>query len=91
MKEVVFLVTWWVSVTTSVSCPDYKPDPITGQYPSTMCAVAHFKTSEIKKDSLVVGKGNLKSLLSEINKRKKLESDWVFSSGVTKVQIDTIQ
>lgn len=38
-----YIVTWVFKAHVSVPCPDYKPDPYTGQYPTIMCAVAHHK------------------------------------------------
>ena len=37
-------LTWKVSYTRPTACPDYKPDPYTGQYPSTHCLVYHCET-----------------------------------------------
>jgi len=36
---------WKVDVNEPVPCPDFVPDPYTGQYPSTHCLVYHFKVS----------------------------------------------
>lgn len=36
-----YKVTWKVNGSRPASCPDYKPDPDTGQYPSTHCDVYH--------------------------------------------------
>lgn len=38
------LLTWKVYKTIPIPCPDYKPDPYTGEYPSTHCLVYHCKT-----------------------------------------------
>lgn len=37
-------LTWKVSKTIQTECPDYKPDPYTGEYPSIHCLVFHCKT-----------------------------------------------
>lgn len=37
-------LTWKVSITRPTACPDYQPDPYTGQYPTTHCAVYHSET-----------------------------------------------
>lgn len=37
-------LTWKVNYTRPTPCPDYKPDPYTGQYPNVHCAVYHFET-----------------------------------------------
>lgn len=37
-------LTWKVDKTVPTQCPDYVPDPYTGQYPSYHCAVYHCKT-----------------------------------------------
>lgn len=37
-------LTWKVSKTIPTECPDYKPDPYTGEYPTTHCLVYHCKT-----------------------------------------------
>lgn len=37
-------LTWKVDKTIPIPCPDYKPDPYTGEYPSTHCLVYHCKT-----------------------------------------------
>lgn len=34
-------VTWNVTLTRPIACPDYQPDPYTGEYPSTHCLVYH--------------------------------------------------
>ena len=38
------LLTWKVDKTIPTPCPDYKPDPYTGEYPSFHCAVYHCET-----------------------------------------------
>ena len=38
-----YCVLWTVCETVPTGCPDYKPDPYTGEYPSTHCAVYHYK------------------------------------------------
>ena len=42
----IYLVIWTVSVWVSTSCPDFKPDPYTGEYPSMHCLVNHGKVVE---------------------------------------------
>jgi len=37
-------LTWKVDKTIPTACPDYKPDPYTGEYPSFHCAVYHSTT-----------------------------------------------
>lgn len=37
-------LTWKVDKTIPTACPDYKPDPYTGEYPSTHCLVYHSTT-----------------------------------------------
>ena len=37
-------LTWKVDETIPTACPDYVPDPYTGEYPSTHCLVYHCKT-----------------------------------------------
>ena len=37
-------LTWKVSGHRPAPCPDYTPDPYTGQYPMMRCAVYHFET-----------------------------------------------
>ena len=37
-------LTWKVDKTIPTACPDYQPDPYTGEYPSTHCLVYHCKT-----------------------------------------------
>ena len=39
-----FIVVWVITLTVPTSCPDYKPDPYTGEYPMMHCLVAHYKT-----------------------------------------------
>lgn len=39
MKE--FIVAWSVIVNAPAPCPDYKPNPYTGEYPSSHCLVYH--------------------------------------------------
>lgn len=38
------ILTWKVDRTIPTACPDYQPDPYTGEYPSFHCAVYHCKT-----------------------------------------------
>ena len=37
-------LTWKVSKTIPTVCPDYQPDPYTGEYPMMHCLVYHCKT-----------------------------------------------
>lgn len=37
-------LTWKVDITEQTGCPDYVPDPYTGQYPTTHCLVYHYRT-----------------------------------------------
>ena len=37
-------LTWKIDKTIPDACPDYVPDPYTGEYPSTHCLVYHSKT-----------------------------------------------
>lgn len=46
--SIVWHLVWFVTVTVPTECPDWKPDPYTGLYPSYHCAVYHCKT-ETKK------------------------------------------
>jgi len=39
-----YILTWTVTKTIPAQCPDYQPDPYTGQYPMTHCLVYHCKT-----------------------------------------------
>jgi hypothetical protein len=41
MSEVV--LQWFAFVTERAPCPDYKPDPYTGELPATHCLVSHTK------------------------------------------------
>ncbi len=41
-----WIVLWLVVSTSPVECPDFKPDPYTGAYPSTHCAVYHCKETK---------------------------------------------
>ncbi len=41
MKETI--LTWKVDKQIPAPCPDYVPDPYTGEYPSFHCAVYHFQ------------------------------------------------
>lgn len=36
-------LTWKIDKQIPVECPDYKPDPYTGEYPAFHCAVLHAK------------------------------------------------
>lgn len=42
-------LTWKVRTQEPAPCPDYQPDPYTGQYPSTHCLVYHYKDVIIEK------------------------------------------
>lgn len=44
-----WLVCWYVAVCVNTECPDYKPDPYTGQMPNAHCAVYHSKTEKYAK------------------------------------------
>lgn len=37
-------LTWSVTVVEPIPCPDYRPDPYTGQFQATHCAVYHCRT-----------------------------------------------
>ncbi len=37
-------LTWKVTKTIPTECPDYKPDPYTGEFPMRHCLVYHCKT-----------------------------------------------
>jgi len=39
-----YTLTWKVDKTIPTACPDYVPDPYTGEYPSFHCAVYHCMT-----------------------------------------------
>lgn len=39
-----YTLTWKVTHNEPAPCPDYQPDPYTGQYPSFHCLVYHFRT-----------------------------------------------
>ena len=41
-----YQLSWTVYKTVATYCPDYVPDPYTGEYPSTHCLVNHFKEVE---------------------------------------------
>lgn len=47
-----FLVIWYVTSWVSMPCPDYKPDPYTGKYPTVSCAVNHGRnvTTKMEKE-----------------------------------------
>jgi len=38
------ILTWKSTYNRPAPCPDYKPDPYTGQYPMTHCLVYHLET-----------------------------------------------
>ena len=38
-----YRLSWVVSKTVPVECPDYKPDPYTGDWPMLHCAVLHMR------------------------------------------------
>ena len=44
-------LTWKVDKTIPTGCPDYQPDPYTGEYPSTHCLVYHCKTVTESKNA----------------------------------------
>ena len=37
------ILTWKIDKTVQVECPDYKPDPYTGEYPAIHCATLHYE------------------------------------------------
>jgi hypothetical protein len=37
---------WKVTKNVQAACPDFVPDPYTGEYPNTHCAVLHWKQVE---------------------------------------------
>ena len=41
-----YILIWFVSQWVFTSCPDFVPNPYTGAYPNTMCAVNHGRTVE---------------------------------------------
>jgi len=42
-------VKWKAQITRAIECPDYKPDPYTGEYPPRHCLVYHSETVTIEK------------------------------------------
>lgn len=38
-----YLVDWTYDAVVPAECPDWKPDPYTGEYPTGHCAVYHTK------------------------------------------------
>ncbi len=45
-------LTWKVSKTVSAPCPDYIPDPYTGEYPTISCCVYH--TQEVTEEKSAI-------------------------------------
>jgi len=45
-------LTWKVSKTVPTACPDFKPDPYTGELPSTHCLVYHCETVTEKRSAV---------------------------------------
>ncbi|HEB13600.1 MAG TPA: hypothetical protein ENI13_01320 [candidate division CPR3 bacterium] len=48
MEQKRYILRWKVRKTVAAACPDYKPDPYTGEYPKTHCLVMH--TQEVVDD-----------------------------------------
>lgn len=44
-----WLVCWYVTISVNAECPDFKPDPYTGEMPNAHCAVMHGKTEKYAK------------------------------------------
>lgn len=50
-------LTWKVDKTIPTACPDYQPDPYTGEYPMTHCLIFHCETiTENKTAEFPTGK-----------------------------------
>ena len=45
-----WIVMWTLLVTVPTECPDFEPDPYTGEYPMVHCLVYHTKTIERKME-----------------------------------------
>ena len=44
-----WLVCWYVTISVNAECPDFKPDPYTGEMPNAHCAVMHGNTEKYAK------------------------------------------
>lgn len=44
-------VSWKVTKTVPAPCPDYRPDPYTGDFPQFHCAVYHTQTITEEKSA----------------------------------------
>lgn len=65
-----YKVTWKVTKSVPTSCPDFKPDPYTGEYPSYHCAVYHCEqvTTDMSKEFETVQEAL--NFMSQAPKRK---------------------
>ena len=88
-KMIKYLISWVVVTMQPAECPDWKPDPITGQYPYAHCSAAHYKILTFERDSLVTGDAARDALLEEIS-RKQDESAWPCGLSTTQVRDITI-
>ncbi len=71
-----WLVCWFVAISVNAECPDFKPDPYTGEMPNAHCAVYHGKTEKIAKtkwfDTKIEANDFISKAPQEIKKRMKL-------------------
>ena len=64
-----WIVIWVVLLTIQTECPDYKPSPYTGEYPSTHCAVYHCETIEKEMSKEFVTKKEAKKFIANAPER----------------------
>ena len=43
-----YILIWFVSQWVSTSCPDFVPNPYTGEYPNNRCLALHGRTVEVR-------------------------------------------
>ena len=67
-----YIVVWTIIVWVATGCPDYKPDPYTGQYPSTHCLVNHGKFEEKKMEKEFSTKEEALKFIEDAPKNIKL-------------------
>ena len=65
MNAIAFIVVWTVTLNIPTECPDYRPDPYTGQYPSYSCAVMHYKTVTEEKSAMCTSRESAEKFIAD--------------------------
>ena len=73
------IVVWTVTLWVSTPCPDYKPNPYTGEYPLVHCLVLHGKYIDKEMSAVFAGRETaeefIKNAPDDIRPRMRIIED----------------